>query len=188
MAGNEQRLWLVVLLDSLAHLHEPDRSTWIKSRDFQNISRWSGVSPQVRRRHHERERGRRSRQHHRRRSQRPDESGGQRDPRAEGRHRRSGHTRQCGRRHGQLLRVGAEYPAVPVGDRSNQQRAGKGDAEGVRLGEGRRTREKNRPPDRRLRPRASPRGSGLAITEVHRREDRSVSAGEENRQTEPQIT
>ena len=47
MAGNEQRLWLVVLLDSLAHLHEPDRSTWIKSRDFQNISRWSGVSPQV---------------------------------------------------------------------------------------------------------------------------------------------
>jgi glutamate dehydrogenase (NAD(P)+) len=40
--------------------------------------------------------------------QRPDDGGRRRNPRREGHLRRAGHPRECGRRHGQLLRVGAE--------------------------------------------------------------------------------
>jgi hypothetical protein len=47
VVGNEQRLWLVVLLEGLADLRKPDRSKWVGSRGFKNISQAAGVSPAI---------------------------------------------------------------------------------------------------------------------------------------------
>ena len=100
---------------------------------------------------------------HRRGRQRPDDAGRRRDPRGQGRGRRSGHPRQLRRRRGLLLRVGPG-PAGLLVDRARGQRPAARDPRVVRTARSRRWPQES---DVSLRTAAQMIGVGR-VAEAHR--------------------